>query len=53
MVGLAGMQLIAIGVVGEYVWRGLDAARRRPLFLIEAATGPLPARGSVPQAAVE
>jgi glycosyltransferase involved in cell wall biosynthesis len=53
MVGLAGLQLVAIGVVGEYVWRALDAARRRPLFLIEAATGPLPTRGSLPQAAVE
>jgi hypothetical protein len=53
MVGLAGLQLTALGVVGEYVWRALDAARRRPLFLIEAATGPLLARGSRPQAAVE
>jgi polyisoprenyl-phosphate glycosyltransferase len=31
---LSGIQLIAIGVLGEYVWRTLDAARRRPNFFI-------------------
>jgi glycosyltransferase involved in cell wall biosynthesis len=36
IVGLAGLQLVAVGVVGEYVWRALDESRRRPAFLIEA-----------------
>jgi polyisoprenyl-phosphate glycosyltransferase len=36
IVGLAGVQLVAVGVVGEYVWRALDESRRRPAFLIEA-----------------
>ena len=40
IVGLAGLQLLALGVVGEYVWRALDESRRRPAFLIEAVTGP-------------
>ena len=39
IVGLAGLQLLAVGVVGEYVWRALDEARRRPPYLIEAVAG--------------
>jgi polyisoprenyl-phosphate glycosyltransferase len=35
-IGLAGLQLLALGIVGEYVWRALDEARRRPAYLIEA-----------------
>ncbi|HKE87837.1 MAG TPA: glycosyltransferase family 2 protein [Vicinamibacterales bacterium] len=38
VVGLAGLQLLALGIVGEYVWRALDESRRRPLYLIEAST---------------
>src|SRR5438552_2090167 len=30
IVGLAGLQLVAVGVVGEYVWRALEESRRRP-----------------------
>jgi dolichol-phosphate mannosyltransferase len=39
MVGLTGVQLMALGIVGEYVWRGLDEARARPAYLIEALAG--------------
>jgi dolichol-phosphate mannosyltransferase len=38
-VGLAGVQLLGLGIVGEYVWRALDEARRRPAYLIEAVAG--------------
>jgi polyisoprenyl-phosphate glycosyltransferase len=38
MCGFTGLQLLAVGIVGEYVWRALDEARRRPLFIIEAMT---------------
>ncbi len=37
-IALAGVQLAALGVIGEYVWRALDESRRRPSFLIEAVT---------------
>jgi dolichol-phosphate mannosyltransferase len=37
--GLAGLQLLAVGIVGEYVWRALDEAKRRPAYLIEAMAG--------------
>jgi polyisoprenyl-phosphate glycosyltransferase len=39
IVGLAGLQLMAVGMVGEYVWRALDESRRRPAYLIEAVAG--------------
>ena len=36
IIGLFGCHLIALGILGHYVWRGLDAARKRPLYTIEA-----------------
>jgi dolichol-phosphate mannosyltransferase len=39
VVGVGGLLLGALGLVGEYVWRALDEARRRPPYLVEAATG--------------
>jgi dolichol-phosphate mannosyltransferase len=43
MCGLTGIQLIALAVVGEYVWRGLDESRRRPQYTIERIAGRHPA----------
>ncbi len=31
----AGLILLMLGVLGEYVWRALDAARNRPPFIID------------------
>ncbi len=39
VIALAGVQLLALGVVGEYVWRALEESRRRPPYLIEAIAG--------------
>ena len=39
IVGFAGLQLVAVGIVGEYVWRALEESRRRPPYLIEAMAG--------------
>ena len=36
VVGLSGLQLVAVGIVGEYVWRALEESRRRPQYVIEA-----------------
>jgi dolichol-phosphate mannosyltransferase len=35
---VGGLQLAALGVLGEYLWRTLDETRGRPRFLIEEAT---------------
>lgn len=45
MSAFAGVQLVALGVVGEYVWRALEESRRRPAYLVEAATPPAATRG--------
>jgi polyisoprenyl-phosphate glycosyltransferase len=34
MLFLGGIQLITLGIIGEYVWRGTDESRKRPLYLI-------------------
>ena len=36
---IGGIQILMLGVLGEYIWRGLDEARSRPNYLIEQATG--------------
>ena len=32
---VSSFQMIALGVIGEYVWRALDAARGRPNFIVD------------------
>ncbi|MEG0702368.1 MAG: glycosyltransferase family 2 protein [Christensenella sp.] len=32
---LFGMLMLAVGMLGQYLWRTFDAARRRPVFIIE------------------
>jgi len=45
MAGVGGLQLVATGLVGEYVWRALEESRRRPQFVIEGVTAePAPPR---------
>jgi glycosyltransferase involved in cell wall biosynthesis len=34
--GASGVALVMLGIVGEYVWRALDEARRRPRYFIES-----------------
>ncbi|GEP53101.1 glycosyltransferase family 2 protein [Reyranella soli] len=36
---LGGLQLLMLGVLGEYLWRTLDDTRRRPLFLVRQVHG--------------
>lgn len=37
---VSAFQMVALGVIGEYVWRGLDAARQRPMYVVEKAVTP-------------
>jgi polyisoprenyl-phosphate glycosyltransferase len=32
---VSSFQMIALGIIGEYVWRGLDAARNRPNYIVD------------------
>lgn len=36
----AGVQMLILGIVGEYMWRSLDETRRRPRFIIEKIIQP-------------
>jgi hypothetical protein len=36
---VGGIQMVMLGVLGEYVWRALDEARGRPRYLVEETTG--------------
>ena len=35
----SGVQLVMLGVLGEYLWRSFDASRQRPRFIIERRQG--------------
>ena len=39
VIWMTGLQLMALGMVGQYVWRALDEARGRPMYAIEAVAG--------------
>ncbi len=45
--GLAALQLIAVGILGEYLWRTLHEARRHPAYFIEARAGRQSHQGAV------
>jgi polyisoprenyl-phosphate glycosyltransferase len=37
---LGGFQMMMLGVLGEYLWRTLEAARRRPIYFMEETSAP-------------
>jgi hypothetical protein len=37
---VSSFQMLALGIIGEYVWRGLDAARNRPLYVVQEIVPP-------------
>ena len=41
---LGGLQLLMLGVLGEYLWRTFDESRGRPRYIIEEITGADPNR---------
>jgi glycosyltransferase involved in cell wall biosynthesis len=47
---VSAFQMVALGVIGEYVWRGLDAARKRPLYVVRQTFEPDPANEDRPAA---
>ena len=47
---IGGIQMLMMGVLGEYLWRALDEARRRPRYLIEASIRP---REEIPEKSLD
>ena len=45
---LGGVQLMMLGILGEYLWRALDNVRGRPLYLVWETRGQLPTLGAAP-----
>jgi dolichol-phosphate mannosyltransferase len=43
---IGGVQMAMLGVLGEYLWRALDEARGRPLYIVEK-TLPRPEKSEV------
>ncbi len=43
---LGGIQLMVIGVMGEYLWRAVEETRRRPLYVVRGVTHSRRAAGS-------
>jgi polyisoprenyl-phosphate glycosyltransferase len=41
---IGGVQMIMMGILGEYLWRALDESRRRPMYLIEQTYGTEPVK---------
>ena len=41
---LGGLQMLMLGVLGEYLWRTLEESRRRPRFFIEESSLATPSR---------
>lgn len=36
---VSGIQLLILGILGEYLWRSLEESRKRPLFIIDEKIG--------------
>lgn len=45
---VGGVQMVMMGVLGEYLWRALDESRRRPRYIVEATTPAAPVLRTTP-----
>jgi len=34
-----GVQMLTLGIIGEYLWRNFDASRKRPLYILDEKSG--------------
>ena len=48
---LGGLNLLMLGVIGEYLWRTLDQTKLRPLFIVEKVAGGRPPGGTAEKSA--
>ena len=35
IVAMQGIQMLTLGIIGEYLWRTLDQARNRPIYYVD------------------
>lgn len=35
----SGVQMLTLGIIGEYLWRNFDASRKRPLYVLDEKQG--------------
>jgi polyisoprenyl-phosphate glycosyltransferase len=35
---IGGIQMISLGIIGEYLWKNIDETRKRPVYFIEEST---------------
>ena len=35
----SGVQMLTLGIIGEYLWRNFDASRKRPIYLVDSVLG--------------
>lgn len=40
IITFSGIQMVMLGILGEYLWRALDESRRRPRYLVEDQVPP-------------
>lgn len=45
---VSGVQMLMLGVLGEYIWRNLDETRKRPRFIIERTVTPAEIKTPLP-----
>jgi dolichol-phosphate mannosyltransferase len=43
---VSGTQIMILGILGEYLWRALDAARSRPVFVVDRVLQGVSTNGS-------
>lgn len=46
ILGLSGVQLVMLGIIGEYLWRNYHETRRLPNFVVESVVEPAEARAA-------
>ena len=46
---LGGVQMMMLGILGEYLWRTLEAARQRPIYFLEETSDTFAAADTQPQ----
>lgn len=44
ILAFSGLILLTLGILGEYIWRSMDASRKRPVYIVEEENNIFPSR---------